>query len=317
MISSGIAVLDLGSARTKLLVANQSINGSVSFERFKEETGLGSALDTNNNMNVAAGESLKNAIKRLVKQAVTSSCDKVICVATDSLRAACNGSAILEDLQPTIGTVSILNEKIEGKIYYEALRMLTGLETDFVAIDVGGGSVQICWGIGDNEVVSIPTGTFRLQNEFHKESLPTVNTYIAMEESVVNYAKKALPPELRVDKVIFGSNCMLDFLKSALNATGYVSASPNDLPLAVINAIYDEIKGRPYDSLAPYYPENPMFMYGADKALLNLVVISGLVFASHVTATNESISTGIARLALSEPDRLKQFGLSIHSLGIS
>ena len=54
---------------------------------------------------------------------------------------------------------------------------------------------------------------------------------------------------------------------------------------------------------------NPRFMYGADKALLNLLIIAKQVHAATVVPTNESISTALARLALTSPDALERYGL--------
>jgi hypothetical protein len=313
-----VAVIDLGSARTKMLLASRTNDGEFSVRRYKEETGAAGKLGQSNLLEGQAVEGLHATVNRLVALAYEAGCRSSISVATDAFRASHNGREVIDGLEQLLGSISILDPQTEGLIFYSAIAELLQGSESFCLLDVGGGSVQIVWGDSAERVKSIPTGTFRLERDFQKDSAPTPSVYEQMRRYIEDHVKRALPEELRTPLVVFGSNCMEEFLTSALGGkNGGVARVKHELtriPVGRIEKLFEEIKGRPYETLGGYYPANPFFMHGADKALLNLLVITSLLGAKEIIPTDESLGTAIARLALSAPQLLDGLGLCVERL---
>jgi exopolyphosphatase/pppGpp-phosphohydrolase len=313
-----LAIIDLGSARTKMLVASASSDGELIVQRYKEETGIAGKLKPGDLITVDAKDVLFTAIENLLKIAANSNCDATISVATDTIRSAVNAPIIKEHLNALLGHVTILDPSTEGLIFYSSManHFLSSREC-FCLVDVGGGSVQIIWGASAEEVVSIPTGTFRLEKEFQVSGHPTDEIYSAMASFIESEVKQSLPSKLRVPTLVFGSNCIEEFIKAALTKSNIGFTQENKtlrISLLNIRKLFEEIKSRRYEELGDYYPDNPFFMFGADKALLNVLVIGRLLTATSVIPTNESVSTGIARLGLFSSHLLENFGLELHQL---
>ena len=306
-----IALIDIGSARTKLLIARLGEEGDIEFERHKAESGIASDLDSSGALSDEGRAKLRAAVVDLAAIAHQNECQSVYTFATDVIRRATNTAMIINDLEEIAGPIAILDPALEGALFLRAVRKAIP-EQSICAIDVGGGSVQIAWGDSEEKVVSIPTGTLRLEKDFQNQGLSLVDECAKMTEYVSSVIEKSVPSDLHADGIVLGSNCMEDFIRSAMSVAGGIMTSYNGYLVTDIDSIaslYQAILGKPYDMLTAYYPANPRFMGGADKVLINLLALAKAVHATRVFATNESVSTGLARLLLLAPREIRQLGL--------
>jgi hypothetical protein len=316
--ASGAAVIDVGSARTKMTLAHQ-INGQVKITKFKEETGLAATLDENGEIPPSAVDLLGTSLRRLRRIALDANCDAIVTVATEALRRARNCESVMASLSKACGDLSLLSPSQEGHIFWHSIRAQISRRAPFCLLDVGGGSVQAIWGDAADQVKSIPTGTFLLERQFQTNSPPRANEYEAMREFIRKSIAESLPQGLHFDLLAVGSNCMEEFFVSALARAG-LRLSLKDEGKATIPAdlsrLYNEISGQPYELLGEYYPANPHFMYGADKALLIILEFCKTLGTQSVWPTNESVSTALARLVLQPEQRavLLQYGIIISRL---
>lgn len=310
-----LAVFDFGSARTKLLVVygDTRAHGEQLRFRFKEETGDAMRLDAKADVSESGVETVLAVTKRLLAVAVQHKCTRVIAVATDVFRRARNGGDVLYRLAPMVGPVFMLNATVEGQVFYSAVSVALHPHSSFAVADVGGGSVQVAWGEETGSTVSLRTGTFFLERMFHDGRMPTDSEYRLMYAYIDEAVRAGIPASVRCDAVVLGSNCMGDFVRSALAASAQspVVAPREDggVPVTVLEALCEEISGRPYRELGCYYPDNPGFMAGADKALMNALAVARRVGAQVIIPTNESVSSGLAHLGLQRPDILQHYGL--------
>ena len=165
-------------------------------------------------------------------------------------------------------------------------------------------------------MVSLPTGTFELERRYQQDGR-TLKAQLRLIESEVNeLVERSLGLQLHRKVLVAGSNCMLDFIRCAtgLESTDGMSGY-KDHPAIHIDELvllYDSIAGKRYDLLGEYYPTNPQFMFGADKALVNMIAIARCLCADIVIPTNESLSSGLARLAMSRPSALEQLGVEVN-----
>jgi hypothetical protein len=312
---SRIAIFDLGSARTKLLIASYRYDGSMEVKRYKEETSLAGELDNENLISKDTENDFVAAVSRLATIAANANVDALISVATDAFRRAKNSKALIQRLKNVVGDVSTLSPINEGLIFHASVKQTYSLSEEFCLLDIGGGSVQIVWGDSANQVNSIPTGTFKLESQFQSGNPPTDNVYKAMQVYIRKEASSVIPNKLIINTLIFGSNCMEEFFLNALHTAKLITPDTKvgkAFPLYFVQDLFDKIKGRDYEKLNVFFPENPKFMFGADKALLNILVVSDLLSVKNVMPTNESVSTGLARLALMSPEMLYNFGVSMN-----
>lgn len=314
-----IAVVDLGSARSKLLIAEHAADGSFHFKRQKAETASGGRLNADSAFPPDLLQELATVARQFVAAAAAGGCDAVVTLATESMRQASNQDALFQTLSPVLGGITIVNAAIEGALLYSAFSSAYALH-DFCVADIGGGSVQVSWGPSISDVVSLPLGTFRLERDFQgtPPAPPTGSILEAMRSHIERVVIDILPVGLRRQRLVVGSNCMEEFLVSALRHEGLGAQVPPERPaqvdVNVVRALLASIQGRPYDELGAYYPANPKFMFGADKALLDATAIADRIHAKWLVPTDESVSTGVARLALTAPHALDQLGLSLHAL---
>lgn len=314
-----VAVIDIGSARIKYTIASFD-SGKMQLIKLKEEISLSANLSSTNILDEAFVENqLAEALLRFSDLAKEHHCKRLLTLGTHALRKAVNADNVITAIEKCVGKLNIIPAWLEGAVFYSHLKkQISG--TAFGVVDIGGGSVQISFGDGEGDVYSMPTGTYSLEEMFQKrkdtclaDELDAMRAYIRGSLNSLN------TPKAQLDVLVMGSSCMEDFMNSALKASNIVDKKQFVNHLAVnslntVNELLNEIKGKPYDSLERYYPDNKYFMYGADKALLNLLEICRLFNVNYVLPTNESVSTAIIGMLSRTPDMLEHYGISYHPL---
>lgn len=300
--SSVVAVFDLGSARTKLLTATRTDGGAVVFCRDSRETGLGALLDSKGVLPGAALDRVRVALQELVATARKHEAARSVALATSAFREAENGGALLAALEPMVGPIDLLSAEREGQLFFSGLSTVYSKAQPFAAIDIGGGSVQV--GLGSS-TASLPLGTFRLERAFQHESGDLLNEIAAIEDHVSAIVAERLTGMPSCRTIVMGSNVMQDFVASAYaRFTGQELLRREGeaaLEVGELQRLHEHLRGRLYETLAEYFPQNPYFMRGADKALAICLAIARQLGAETVIPTNESVSTAVARLLLSDP----------------
>lgn len=160
-----IAVIDIGTNSTRLLVANVSeesgvdvLHGGLVTTRLGEGIGEGRLVDA------AMGRTIK-AIKGFIEDAGKWQVDKVVAAATSAVRDAANREDFLERVQRETGVrVAILSGSEEAK--YSYVGAMSGLPLDpaeTVVMDVGGGSTEFIWRTGEDiKYCSLNVGAVRM-----------------------------------------------------------------------------------------------------------------------------------------------------------
>ena len=84
---------------------------------------------------------------------------------TSVLREAENSLAVKSRLEAALGReITILKGDEEARYSYEgAVYGLQSAQLQAAVLDVGGGSTELCWGIGAGQSVSVPVGAVRLK----------------------------------------------------------------------------------------------------------------------------------------------------------
>ena len=158
---TNIAIIDLGSARSKLFVGHLSDEGSVvSVAVAKSETGLLNKIQSNGEILSEDITNFIEAIAGLLKLAKVENVSSAFLIATESLRKTTSQAIIVNRLKDELHLeANILSPTLEADILYAGVGAVSDNKT--AVADIGGGSVQLAWGAGKS--ISIPTGTFALE----------------------------------------------------------------------------------------------------------------------------------------------------------
>jgi exopolyphosphatase/guanosine-5'-triphosphate,3'-diphosphate pyrophosphatase len=168
--SMRVGVIDVGANTVRLLVVEQTAQGSRIVNEQKARLSLGADVEANGSL---SSESIKQttervrAYARLARKLGVSNLDVLI---TSPGRQAQNGSELASALSKASRTrARILSSEMEGQLaYHAAISTTEPLAGRTFVCDVGGGSTQLV--VGEDEKViwqrSIDIGSLRLTRRF-------------------------------------------------------------------------------------------------------------------------------------------------------
>lgn len=307
-----VAVIDIGTARLKILIAAQSeqappafINTSIDLPPIEDADQWRSKILS----------AFSQARDFILQQGAT----RTLAYGTEGLRSAGAGSSAFALAEEAFGKVVLLSPELEARSFHRSVMATLGSAEPIVSCDVGGGSVQLVWGDEADSWGSAPIGTFALERLFQESpehpAVPGTQRFSAMEaqvESSLQTLAGSAAPTGRT--LVVGSNIMSDFFQSALGAIGLTpstGAAGVRFRRAELDQLCDVVLGREFESVYHLFPKNPRFMHGADKLLVIVRSAATLLEASDLVATNLSVSKGIGVLALESPAELQAFGFEL------
>lgn len=222
-----VAALDLGSNSFHLLVADVHPDRSfTTITREKDMLRLGDEVGAHGRIGKAAADRAVASVRRLRELAEANGAVEVHAVATAAIRAATNGSALVDRFEQEAGVhVRVVDGLEEARLVFEAVRASVVIDPGpAVCLDLGGGSLEI--GIGDRDGLiaarSLHLGVGFLRAQFIDEDPPSKRSLHDMEVHV----RAALTPvaqqfEAHRPSMMIGSSGTLGDL--AAMTTAFVS----------------------------------------------------------------------------------------------
>ncbi len=185
------AAIDIGSNSCRLAIASVEQHKLKVLHEDREVVRLGESVFQTGDISPDAMANTIRALKRFQKAVQSQVVDVVRVVATSAMRDARNAAAFIAWVKSATGwTVEVISGLEEGRLIH--LGVVThepGARGRCVLIDLGGGSCEIT--LSDEgrirEMVSLPLGSVRLQQEFLHSDPPTeeqqrqLHTYIDRE----------------------------------------------------------------------------------------------------------------------------------------
>jgi exopolyphosphatase/guanosine-5'-triphosphate,3'-diphosphate pyrophosphatase len=146
-----VAVVDIGSNSTRLLVADVEADGVRELDRRSIVTRLGEGVDASGRLGDAAQARVFTALGEYATVIDARGCDARIAVMTSAVRDAVNGSAFADTVRERQGLdVRRLSGDEEARLTY--LGATAGRDptdpTPRLVIDIGGGSTELVVGSG-------------------------------------------------------------------------------------------------------------------------------------------------------------------------
>lgn len=185
------AAIDIGSNSCRIAIAEVQQHKLKILHEDREIVRLGDSVFETGLISPDAMANTIRALKRFQKSVVAQVVDRVRVVATSAMRDARNSDAFIAWVKSELGwTVEVISGLEEGRLIH--LGVVThepGARGRCLLIDLGGGSCEITLSDGGRiqEMVSLPLGSVRLQQEFLHSDPPTrdeqgqLRTYIDRE----------------------------------------------------------------------------------------------------------------------------------------
>jgi exopolyphosphatase / guanosine-5'-triphosphate,3'-diphosphate pyrophosphatase len=134
-----VAIIDLGTNSTRLLVADVEGGHLREVERVLEITRLGEGVDANGSLNATAIGRVLDCVERYAARADALAVERRVAIATSAVRDAANRADLLGPIERLGFTARVLTGAQEAELTF------AGVASDRVdaVIDVGGGSTEV------------------------------------------------------------------------------------------------------------------------------------------------------------------------------
>jgi exopolyphosphatase / guanosine-5'-triphosphate,3'-diphosphate pyrophosphatase len=173
-----VAVVDIGTNSTRLLVADVAEGRVAEVERLSRVTRLGRGVDLSGQLSAEAVEAACGAIAGYVALYEEARAEEVVAIATSAVRDASNGDAFIAELRERFDlSAKVLDGGEEARLTYMGATAEQPPAEPTLVIDIGGGSTELIVGVGA-EIdfhVSLQAGVVR-HTERHIGSDPPATT---------------------------------------------------------------------------------------------------------------------------------------------
>lgn len=303
-MNNNYAVVDIGTLKVKCLVVSVSSNGEIS-EKYSSNTltCFGSHLVANNGFILE--ENLVRTITELERcKAILKKYDvgKLKVVSTHAMRRAKNKNEIVERIKKEIGfDVENISQEEEAELFFNAVMRDFPNKEDYVVLDVGGGSVQVLLGnsLRLRDVHTMRSGAQYLHDNFTKmpsdpESFTTAKDIEKMKEHIL---KQLLPFEREKGApIIYGSSNIIDLMKEIglpLDPNEGSSLHPYRTYSEHLEKFIRKMLPLPYSKREKMFNFQEGYMWGVDKAFLNVVTVAEQLGSPYIIPTNANVARGI------------------------
>ena len=144
-----VAVIDIGSNSTRLLVADVEHGRVTPIERRSTVTRLGRGVDLSGRLATEAIEAACAAVDPYVATLQELGAERVDAIATSAVRDAENGAAFVAELRERfVLSARVLDGEEEARLTYLGATSETSPEAPTLVVDIGGGSTELIVGEG-------------------------------------------------------------------------------------------------------------------------------------------------------------------------
>jgi len=174
MDSHRVAVVDIGSNSTRLLIAEVEGGRVSEVERQSRVTRLGRGVDLSGQLSAEAIEAACDAIADYVAICRDAGVETVEAIATSAVRDASNGSAFAAELRERFAlSARVLDGEEEARLTYLGATCEHSPSEPTLVVDIGGGSTELIVGTGEAVAfhTSLQAGVVR-HSERHISSDP-------------------------------------------------------------------------------------------------------------------------------------------------
>jgi exopolyphosphatase/guanosine-5'-triphosphate,3'-diphosphate pyrophosphatase len=145
-----VAVVDIGTNSTRLLVADVVAGRVGEVERQSRVTRLGRGVDLSGQLSDEAIEAACEAVEDYVSIYGEAGAGAVVAIATSAVRDASNGAAFIAELRERFAlSARVLDGDEEARLTYLGATSADPPKVPTLVIDIGGGSTELIVGTGE------------------------------------------------------------------------------------------------------------------------------------------------------------------------
>jgi exopolyphosphatase/guanosine-5'-triphosphate,3'-diphosphate pyrophosphatase len=145
-----VAVIDIGSNSTRLLIADVAGGRVTEVERQSRVTRLGRGVDLSGQLSAEAIEAACAAIADYIAICREDEVESIDAIATSAVRDASNGSAFAAELRERFAlSARVLNGEEEARLTYLGATCENSPGAPTLVVDIGGGSTELIVGTGE------------------------------------------------------------------------------------------------------------------------------------------------------------------------
>ncbi len=182
-----VAVVDIGTNSTRLLVADVEAGRVSELERRSTVTRLGRGVDTSGQLAAEAIEDVCATVAEYIALCEPLAPEKVAAIATSAVRDAENSGAFLAELRERFALhARMLNGAEEARLTYVGAAAERPPADGTLVVDIGGGSTELVIGSG-SEVgffASLQAGTVRHTERYLTTDPPAAEDLEALADDV-------------------------------------------------------------------------------------------------------------------------------------
>jgi exopolyphosphatase / guanosine-5'-triphosphate,3'-diphosphate pyrophosphatase len=182
-----VAVVDIGTNSTRLLVADVADGRVSQLERHSTVTRLGRGVDTSRQLAPDAIEDVCRTVGEYIEIYETLDVEKVTAIATSAVRDAENSGAFLAELRERFALdARILDGAEEARLVYLGAITERPAADSTLVVDIGGGSTELVVGSGDDVrfYASTQAGTVRHTERYLRTDPPDAGELEALADDV-------------------------------------------------------------------------------------------------------------------------------------
>lgn len=205
-MSRRVAVVDLGSNSTRLLIADVGADGTlVEHERRSTVTRLGQDVDATGRLADEAIERVHSVLAEYCDAIVRHEADVAVGVLTSAVRDAANGAAFTDEVRSRFGIAArTIPGEEEARLTYLGATSERATTGPVAVIDIGGGSTELVVGDADELrfYVSTQVGVVRHTERHLHDDPPPPAQLNALREDVAATLAEHVPGDLNVSAAI-------------------------------------------------------------------------------------------------------------------
>jgi exopolyphosphatase/guanosine-5'-triphosphate,3'-diphosphate pyrophosphatase len=197
-----VAVVDIGSNSTRLLIADRSGDAIAELVRHSNVTRLGAGVDRDGRLAEDAMRRVYDVLDGYREEIAAHDCQSAVAVLTSAVRDSANGREFAEEVGERYGLEPhVLSGDEEAQLTYLGATSERDPEdrTPMLVLDIGGGSTELVIGEGDDVRfhVSTQAGVVRQTERHLGHDPPTPAELDALVEDVASILADAVSAEER------------------------------------------------------------------------------------------------------------------------
>lgn len=297
-----IAIIDIGTNSTRLLIADVSGNKVRERERISTVTRLGRGVDHSGQLSDEAIEDTCAVIGDYLEKIAAGQVERSLAVATSAVRDASNGSAFAAELRERFALdLLILSGEQEARMTYRGAISGRDGEENLLVVDIGGGSTELVVGRGEVPIfhTSLQAGVVRHTERLLTSDPPETGDLESLARDIHRLIGEALEdqelPEIETAVGVAGTPSSLAAMDLELDPYDSAAVEGHPLELGTVQTWLSRLASLPLEERKQVVGLHP------DRAQ---PIVAGLVILIEVMRAFD-----LDRIEVSEHDLL--YGLAL------